>query len=360
MESNIQVAVRIRPKNLRETFKSEIIQHDSQHLKIIESDKHIDSIFSKILGTSSSQEEVYDFIRPMIENCDKGISSTIMAYGQTGSGKTYTMFGNSENLGIIPRVFYSLFQILSQDYTILCSMIQLYNENIYDMLQDPNLVNPLVIRQDPLFGVYLVNLTEYVIQSPEDSLEIISKGEQNRKIRNTFLSESSSRSHMICQITIESRIPNEKGNLSRAKINLCDLAGSERLEKNSNNIVTKETININKSLTTLGRIIHSLANKKAEHIPYRDSRLTFLLKDSLEGKTRVCFIATISPTNDSLNESISTLKFANKAKEISLQAKATEISVADNKLVERLQKEIRYLKDCMKIPKNSENLHQKL
>jgi Kinesin motor domain len=362
MESNIQVAVRVRPKNAKEVFKTDVVQNDSERIKIIDSDKYIESVFDRVFGSDDSQEEVYSFISPMVESCDKGVSCTIMAYGQSGSGKTFTMFGEPEKLGIIPRVVSHIFQLLPSDFTILCSMIQIYNEKLYDMLQDRNFTNSLAIKQDPLFGVYIVNLTEYVIQSPEDALEIIKRGEANRAIRVTNMSQSSSRSHTICQITVESSKPNAKGNLSRAKVNLCDLAGSERLGKTgiSNDEILKETTNINRSLTALGRIIYLLANKKKDYIPYRDSRLTYLLKDSLEGRTRVCFIANISPTNDTTNESIQTLKFASKAKEISLHAEANEISVADNKLIQRLQKEIRYLKDCMKISKNSENLHEKL
>ena len=362
MESDIQVVVRVRPKNANEAFKTEIVEHDNEKIRLLDSDKHFEGTYNRILGQDASQESVFNVISSILGSCDTGISSTIMAYGQTGSGKTYTIFGDKFNSGIIPRVFSYLFSSLTQDYTILCSMIQLYNEYIYDMLQDQNLIRSLRIRQDPLFGLYLEGLTEYVIQSPEEGIEIINRGETTRAIRMTNMSQSSSRSHMICQITIESNKPNEKGNLSRAKINLCDLAGNERIGKvpGINAETMKESASINKSLSALGNVIWNLSRGENKFVPYRDSKLTYLLKESLEGNARICLIATISPISNYIYESIDTLRFANMTKRLSLHAKANEISVADNKLIQRLQKEIRYLKDCMKIPKNSEDLHHKL
>ncbi|OMJ77439.1 hypothetical protein SteCoe_22957 [Stentor coeruleus] len=362
METSVQVAVRVRPKNSRETMLYEnVITCENDSVKIIDSEKFIEKSFHKVFGPESSQEEVYNFIAPLVDSCDKGISSAILAYGQTGSGKTHTMFGQPQVYGIIPRIFSHLFQVISSDYTVLFSMIQVYTEQIYDMLQDSKLVSPLTIRQDPIFGIYIPNLTEYVVQSPEDGLSLILKGETNRVIRSTKLSSTSSRSHMICQITIESTRPNEKGNLSRSKMQLCDLAGSERIEKNQiNNETMKEAININKALCTLGSVIYALKRKNMKYVPYRDSKLTYLLKESLEGNTRLYLIATLSPSSIQSSESISTLRFASAAKEISLNAKVNEISVADNKLIQRLQKEIKYLKDCMRVNKNTENLHQKL
>ena len=362
MESNIQVAVRIRPKNTRETFKSEVLDFDSERIKVIDSDKYLDCSFHRILGPLATQDEVYSFVSPMIHSTSRCISSSILAYGQTGSGKTHTMFGDPSDPGLIFKVFVEVLSSFSVDYTVLFSMVQIYNERIYDMQQDPRSVIPLKLKNDPIFGVYLEGLTEYVIQSPEDSVEIIRRGENNRKVRTTYMSEQSSRSHMVCQITIEGNKPNENGNLSRAKITLCDLAGSERLDRRReiNQIEMKEAININKSLTSLGRIIFQLAKKDTKFVPYRDSCLTYLLKDSLEGKSQICIIATVSPTVDTVNETISTLRFANIAKEVALNAKPNQISVADNAMVQRLQKEIKYLKDCMKISKNTEDIHQKL
>ena len=272
--------------------------------------------------------------------------------------------------GILPRCFEFLFSSISEEviknqaqYLVKCSYLEIYQEQINDLL-DQNPRN-LQLREDMKKGVYVDGLIEETVENVMETYELLNIGAQNRHVSYTNMNKESSRSHSVFTLIIESKSTDEGlVNFKSSRFHLIDLAGSERQKATDcAGDRLKEAGMINKSLSALGNVINSLVDiseGKSRHVHYRDSKLTFLLKDSLEGKTRVCFIATISPTNDSLNESISTLKFANKAKEISLQAKATEISVADNKLVERLQKEIRYLKDCMKIPKNSENLHQKL
>ena len=363
MESNnIQVAVRIRPKHQREEFKADIGDFDSNTMKIVHSDKFFESSYSRVFGPLTDQQEIYEFIAPSLKQVDQGYSSTIMAYGQTGSGKTFTMFGPDSNPGLVYQSVSHIIRNLGESFTVSFSMIQIYREKIYDMLQDTKSLNQLALRQDPLFGVYISGITEYVVQTPEDILELVRRGNLNRCIRETQMSEMSSRSHCICQLNVESKTPNADGNIIRAKVHLIDLAGSERIGKTglASNDQLHEMIAINKSLTCLGKIIYMLANKQEKFIPYRDSRLTFLLKDSLEGRTGIVFIATISPTVDTIEETIHTLKFAKNARQVTLNEKPTEFSVADNKLVQRLQREIRYLKDIMKIPKNKDSIQLKL
>lgn len=361
MESTIQIAVRIRPKHAKEEFKQELAEHDCNTIRLINSDKYFEGTYTQVFSTSATQEEIYAFVAPTLDKSEQGLSSSIIAYGQTGSGKTYTMFGTETSPGIVYRSGSHILRNVGKDFTVTFSMIQIYNEKIFDMLQDVKLTNPLYLRQDPIFGMYVQGLTEYVVDDPQDVNELVKRGHVNRMTRDTHLSINSSRSHCICQFSLESNSPNNEGNIKRAKVNLIDLAGSERM---LNATVFKSQVEemkiINKSLSTLGNVISILASKNSKFVPYRDSKLTFLLKDSLQGKTGITFIATISPTIETAEESIQTLRFAKKAKEVSISPEKTEISMADNKLIQRLQKEIRYLKDCMKVPKDSETLHQKL
>jgi hypothetical protein len=365
MESSIQVSVRIRPKHPQEEFKTEIAQYDSTSLKIIESDKFFENSFNRVFGPKSTQHNIYEFVTPTLDQVERGFSSTVMAYGQSGSGKTFTMFGSDEDPGLVYRAVSHLIRNLGENFTVSFSMMQVYLEKVNDMLQEWKTDSYLSLREDPIFGVYVCGLTEYVVQSPEDVSELIRRGVYNRCVRETCLSWRSSRSHCICQVNFESKNPDSAGNITRAKLNLIDLAGSERIAKNSTGCFTSgpqlaEMIAINKSLTNLGNIIQILASKNQKHIPFRNSKLTYLIKDSLVGRSGVTFIATISPTSDTVDESINTLKFASKAREVTLNEKPMQISIADNKLVQRLQREIRYLKDIMKIPKNSDFVHTKL
>ena len=361
MESTIQVAVRIRPKHPREEFKQEVAEHDSNSIRLISSDKSFESNYSRVFSTSATQEEIYSFVAPTLDKSEQGLSCSIMAYGQTGSGKTFTMFGDDNSPGIVYRSGQHIMRNVGKDFSVTFSMIQIYNEQIFDMLQDANLYKPLSLRQDQIFGVYIQGLTEYVLEDPQDVSELVKRGHASRMVRETHMSCQSSRSHSICQFSLESNSPNVQGNIKRAKVNLIDLAGSERVgrtEVSGNQF--KEMVKINNSLSRLGNVISILASKNSKFVPYRDSKLTYLLKDSLEGKTVLTFIATISPTIETAEESIQTLRFARQAKQLSVSPEKTEFSIADNKLVQRLQKEIRYLKDCMKIPKDSQTLHQKL
>lgn len=360
--SNIQVAVRVRPKQQKEEFIADALDFDSSTIRVVHSDRFFESSYSRVFGPLTDQQEIYEFITPSLNQVEQGYSSTIMAYGQSGSGKTYTMFGPDDNPGLVFNSVSHIIRNLGESFTVSFTMIEIYLERIFDMLQDPDSSNKLAIRQDPLFGVYISGITEYVVQTPEDVFELIRRGNSNRSVRLTAYSECSSRSHCICQLNVESKAPNADGNITRAKVHLIDLAGNERLAKSGtiSQGQFNEMVMINKSLVALGKIISLLANGKAKHIPYRDSRLTFMLKDSLEGRAGIAFIATISPTVYSVDETLNTLKFAKQARQVTLHEKPTEFSVADNKLVQRLQREIRYLKDIMKIPKNQDSIHLKL
>lgn len=327
-----------------------------------------------------------------IQVVSMGINATIFAYGQTGSGKTHSMFGSNwedvlrngmmqsiryrfytsfsispipqaqgilqtEKHGIIPRTIYKVFHDLSNgngnqlaDYTVTCTFLQIYNEKLYDLLQDQETVHPLLIRESRIGGIYVQGINEFVMSSMDECLMILMKGERNRITRQTRLNMFSSRSHTIFQIRIEHSKVDEKGNMKRAKLNLCDLAGSEKIgtEANITGMHFEELKTINLSLSTLGKVISGLS-QNSTHIPYRDSKLTRLLQDSLGGGTRTCLIATVSPIADCADETISTLCFANSAKKVQIKVKANEVNASNDVLVKKLQSELQYLKDLLQL-----------
>jgi hypothetical protein len=254
----------------------------------------------------------------------------------------------AERHGMIPRVIYRLFTELIEEgsgYSVSCSFMQIYNEKLYDLLQDKESKYPLAIREDKDVGMFVQGLVKYPVASMEQCLTLLFTGEKNRIIRQTKLNMFSSRSHTVFQLLIT----NTKGECkSKAKFNLCDLAGSEKVSSeiamNIKHLAELRSINL--SLTTLGKVISALSTKTM-HVPYRDSKLTKILKDSINGSTRTCLIATISPTIDCIEESISTLTFANKSKKVRINAVKNEIT--EDPQVKRLQQELQYMKDLLKL-----------
>ena len=237
-------------------------------------------------------------------------------------------------------------------YTVYCSFLQIYNENLYDLLQDGKLERSLKIREDKITGIYVEGLAEFVVNNSRDWYGLMKRGERNRITKSTRANIQSSRSHSIFQMWVETDQVDKRGMLKRAKLNLCDLAGSEKIINKEENI-TKAHFNelrtINLSLTTLGKVIAALSKNKNDHsmvdlktdskskkafwIPYRESKLTRLLQDSLGGNTRTCLIATVSPILDYSDETISTLKFADRAKQVMVKIKANELDASDDALV---------------------------
>lgn len=340
------------------------------------------STYDCIFSSASSQQEVFEYVRSGVEGVARGFNCTILAYGQTGSGKTYTMFGaewesnnpapqiyyqnriprpikktqplNRLKIGIIPTSILHLFEITKEKpLTIYCSFLQIYNEKIYDLLQNPNRDKPLPIREERDNGIFVENLAEYVVEKAEDCIYLLKQGDRNRVVRQTRFNHHSSRSHTIFQILIEGDKANKRGALKRAKMNLCDLAGSEKFDKEG--MMVKDHIqemnNINKSLTTLGKVISALAGNAAGHIPYRESKLTRLLQDSLAVNTRTILIATISPASVYIEETLNTLKFADRAKQVMVVVKKNEISATNDQLVAKLQREIQHLKSLLSLNK---------
>ena len=262
------------------------------------------------------------------------------------------MPGNSQGKGIIPNSISKLFEdSLNKNLTFYCSFIQIYNEKLFDLLHDPRRDKALKIRENKLYGIFVEGLAEFVTENAEDCFLLLSKGDRNRAVRQTKFNHHSSRSHSIFQMLIETDKANKRGVLKKAKLNFCDLAGSEKYDKD--NIMAfdhiKELTQINKSLSTLGKVIHALGTGNSIHVPYRDSKLTRLLQDSLGVSTRTILIATISPASVYVEETISTLKFADRAKQIMVKIKKNEVSATNDQVITKLQREIQHLKTLLNL-----------
>ncbi|XP_010525678.1 PREDICTED: kinesin-like protein KIN-12D [Tarenaya hassleriana] len=367
MDHNVQILIRVRPLNTMEKSTNgynRCLKQESSQIITWVGQPETRFMFDHVACETIDQETLFRVAGlPMVENCLSGYNSCIFAYGQTGSGKTYTMLGEVDELevkpsphrGMMPRIFEFLFARIQAEeesrrderlkYNCKCSFLEIYNEQITDLL-DPCSTN-LQLREDIKEGVYVENLTEYEVQSVQGILKLISQGSLNRRVGATNMNRESSRSHSVFTCVIESRWENDSTtNLRFARLNLVDLAGSERQKTSgAEGERLKEAANINKSLSTLGHVIMVLAdvaNGKPRHIPYRDSRLTFLLQDSLGGNSKTMIIANASPSINCAAETLNTLKFAQRAKLIKNNAVVNEDSTWD---VMALQHEIRLLKE---------------
>ncbi|KAF8765952.1 hypothetical protein HU200_007990 [Digitaria exilis] len=378
-DSGVQVVVRIRPPcRVDEEEAGEdgrgpeaCVRKTAGNLVAIQG--HVqgqDFTFDAVADAVSTQEDIFNLVgRPLVENCLSGFNSSIFAYGQTGSGKTYTMWGPlsalsedsvSSERGLTPRVFEQLFSRIKEEqvkhadkeltYNCVCSFLEIYNEQITDLLE-PTQRN-LQIREDVRTScVYVESLTKQYVFTMKDVTQLLLKGLANRRTGATSANADSSRSHCVftCVIKSESKNPEDGSSSTRSsRINLVDLAGSER-QKLTHAIGDrlKEAGNINRSLSQLGNLINILAEisqsgKQRHHVPYRDSKLTFLLQESLGGNAKLAMICAVSPSQSCKNETLSTLRFAQRAKAIKNNAVVNEEKVED---VNALREQIRQLKD---------------
>ncbi|KAK4477060.1 hypothetical protein RD792_016264 [Penstemon davidsonii] len=367
MEHNVQVLIRVRPLNDMEKssfgFSRCLKQESSQSITWI-GQPETRFTFDHVACEAIDQETLFRMVGlPMVENCLSGYNSCMFAYGQTGSGKTYTMLGEIEELevkpslnrGMTPRIFEFLFARIRAEeesrrderlaYNCKCSFLEIYNEQITDLL-DPSSTN-LMLREDMKKGVYVENLSEFEVHTVGDILQLLSQGSSNRRVASTNMNAESSRSHSVFTCVIESRWEKDSTtNFRFSRLNLVDLAGSERQKSSgAEGERLKEAANINRSLSTLGHVIMVLvdvANGKLKHVPYRDSRLTFLLQDSLGGNSKTMIIANVSPSICSAAETLNTLKFAQRAKLIQNNAIINEDSSGD---VIALQHQLQLLKE---------------
>ncbi len=285
--------------------------------------------FDKIFTKDITSEKIYlDICQDVIKNFIKGINGTIFVYGQTTSGKTYTMLGNMEYPGILPCALKNLFDLLEKEknikFKLYCSYIEIYNEIIHDLLGDST---GCKIIEDNNYGLIVPEAQKIYINTFQDGIKLKDIGEEKRQYKNTIINEYSSRSHTIFQLFLETSTQDEESNTIRNKyslLNLVDLAGSERINNSENNKNNNETGYINKSLFALSNVINKLSENKNNYIPYRDSKLTRLLSVALGGGSLVTIICNISPSANNFFQTVSTLRFANRAKKIKLKPTINE------------------------------------
>lgn len=318
--------------------------------------------YDHVADMNTSQEEVFSSVaKNIVESCMNGYNGTIFAYGQTGSGKTFTMLGPSEldNFsdelrGVIPRSFEYLFFLINREversggtksFLCKCSFIEIYNEQIYDLLDSVS--TSLFLREDIKRGVFVEGSVEKYAASAAEAYQVLSMGWRNRRVASTSMNRESSRSHAVFTMTLESKeTGQEVVNIRTSQLNLVDLAGSERQrDTHTEGSRLKEASSINRSLMCLGQVIMALmdvSNGKNRHICYRDSKLTFLLRDSLGGNAKTYIIANVHPGSKCFGETLSTLQFAQRAKLIKNKAMVNEDTQGN---VRQLQAEVRKLKE---------------
>ncbi|EDL41030.1 kinesin family member 13A, isoform CRA_a [Mus musculus] len=326
----------------------------------------------------AGQEVVFKCLgEGILEKAFQGYNACIFAYGQTGSGKSFSMMGHAEQLGLIPRLCCALFQRIaleqneSQTFKVEVSYMEIYNEKVRDLLDPKGSRQSLKVREHKVLGPYVDGLSQLAVTSFEDIESLMSEGNKSRTVAATNMNEESSRSHAVFNIIITQTLYDlQSGNSGEkvSKVSLVDLAGSERVSKTgAAGERLKEGSNINKSLTTLGLVISSLADQAAgkgknKFVPYRDSVLTWLLKDNLGGNSQTSMIATISPAADNYEETLSTLRYADRAKRIVNHAVVNEDPNA--KVIRELREEVEKLREqlskaeAMKAPELKEKLEE--
>ncbi|OMJ74797.1 hypothetical protein SteCoe_26213 [Stentor coeruleus] len=360
MESSVQVAIRIRPKAFNDMTTEDSFLYDQTSITTNFSNPSETKKFHQVFGPNAKQEDLYSFIAPNINLAEQGISSTILAFGPANSGKTFTIFGIPSDLGMIHKVFSHLFQYKSSNFIVSYSMMQIYNEKIYDMIEDPNLEHPLQLKQDPCIGVIIDKISKHYINSPEEGMQFTNIGKNNRLANSQLPSINRSRSHAICEIYLESTTANVRGNFYKSIIRLCDLASCDKIS-----YYTTQQENRHKdmpifdlSLLKLSYIIQSLASRKQHFVPYKDSTLTYVLKDTLEGRTKFSIITTIYFSADCISETLCTLKFASRAKKIITQIVPYEITFAEKQVLDNIRSDLEVKKNRSKKVANEK--HKKI
>ena len=289
--------------------------------------------FDSVYDWNTEQEDIFaETAYPVCENVIQGYNGTIFAYGQTGTGKTFTISGVPKDpklKGIMPRAFDNIFEQIKMDqkrqYLVRASYLEIYNEEIRDLLSKKG-QNKLELK-DKDTGVYVKDLSTFVVKSPDDMMNVFTEGNLNRHVGATNMNEHSSRSHSVFTITVESSEVDEEGenHIKVGKLNIVDLAGSERQSKTgATGERLKEATKINLSLSTLCHVISSLTDPKCTYIPYRDSKLTRILQDSLGGNTKTVMISNVGPADYNLDETLSTLRYASRAKHIQNKPRINE------------------------------------
>lgn len=358
---NIQVFVRCRPLNPHERRAVVEVSPEKREVRVNSSYENKNFYFDQVFAPDSKQIDVYKtVVRPLIDQVLLGFNCTVFAYGQTGTGKTYTMEGNKlesgssweedPHCGIIPRAISQLFDTLKHqdnEFTVRVSFLELYNEDTYDMLSSLDDTTKLKIFDDAQKrgSVIVGGLEEIIVQSKYEIYDILKRGSAKRQTAATMMNACSSRSHTIFSVTVHMREGTIEGEelLKIGKLNLVDLAGSENIGRSgAQDKRAREAGSINQSLLTLGRVITALVERRP-HVPYRESKLTRLLQDSLGGKTKTSIIATISPASLDLDDTLSTLDYASRAKRITNKPEMNQ-KLTKRALLRELTQEIERLR----------------
>ena len=318
-----------------------------------------DAVYTESMHASQIYEEV---AYPIVDSVLEGYNGCVFAYGQTGSGKSHTMEGNSKGdkdcKGVIPSTFEHIFSQIDVtencDFLVYVSYIEIYNEDIRDLLdknpkkEGKNGYKALDLKEDKKGGVYVKDVTKQVVHGVEEISQVLKLGSKNRSVGETLMNVDSSRSHAVFSISVEIADKTESSDSSVrvGTLNLVDLAGSERQSKTqAEGKRLKEACKINLSLSALGNVISALVDGRSKHVPYRDSKLTRILQNSLGGNSKTLMIATISPASGNYDETLSTLRYADRAKNI----KNTPVINEDPKdaLIRKFQTEIEALRNLL-------------
>uniref|UniRef100_A0A663MEI9 Kinesin-like protein n=1 Tax=Athene cunicularia TaxID=194338 RepID=A0A663MEI9_ATHCN len=357
--NHVKVVVRVRPESQKEKDGnfSKVVHVVDQHILVFDpkdeevsffhgkrlthrdinkrKNKDLKFVFDTVFAESSSQLEVFEHTtKSLIDGFLNGYNCTVLAYGATGAGKTHTMLGSPEDPGVMYLTMMALYNCMDQIKedkicNVAVSYLEVYNEQIRDLLVNSG---PLAVREDTQKGVVVQGLTLHQPKSAEEILQMLDYGNKNRTQHPTDINASSSRSHAVFQIYLrqQDKTASINQNVRIAKMSLIDLAGSERANvTNAKGARFREGTNINRSLLALGNVINALADPKSkkQHIPYRNSKLTRLLKDSLGGNCRTIMIAAVSPSSLFYDDTYNTLKYANRAKDIKSSLKSNVVSL---------------------------------
>ncbi|GAX77721.1 hypothetical protein CEUSTIGMA_g5164.t1 [Chlamydomonas eustigma] len=367
----VKVVIRCRPLNGKETAdgRKTIVEMDQKEgvIRLLnpkgDGEAPKSFTFDQVYDWNSTQLDIFDITaRPLIDSAMEGYNGTIFAYGQTGTGKSHTMQGRDdppELRGITPSAFNYVFEQISRlsekfQYMVRASYIEIYNEEIRDLLSK-DFEKKLELKESPEKGVYVKDLIQFVAKGPSELNNVLKVGQSHRVVAATNMNADSSRSHSIFTLVIEcvekfdakaTASKDDNSRIRMGKLNLVDLAGSERQNKTgATGDRLKEGIKINMSLTALGNVISALADGKSGHIPYRDSKLTRLLQDSLGGNTKTVMVANIGPADWNYDETLSTLRYANRAKNIQNKPRINEDP--KDAMLREFQDEIKRLKGLL-------------
>jgi hypothetical protein len=357
-EQPVKVVVRVRPMLPRERLKKyESCVHTRTDTNQVVLRPSREFAFDSVLPEETTQKDVYETTSSAIDRCFEGINATILAYGSTGSGKTYTMgmFGEERKRsdeGIVPRALRRLFE-RKKEKNLQCrvtlSFLEIHKEKVIDLLSNEK-KQQLTIREDDKGRICVVGSKREACDTIEQATSILNEGCLRRVSASTKLNNRSSRSHAVLTITLQQKFL-EDGKILKSKVHLVDLAGSERNKRAGTDdagVRFEESVNINRGLLVLGKVINALGDSQrkrpAKHVPYRESKLTHILKDSLGGNTHTVMIACISPADNCFVDTLSTLKYANRARNIINCPVVNRATSDDDLFVQGLQSEIRRLR----------------